>query len=188
MPSFVSRDVEFEGFRFDPKASHGFRIHSSHAWEPHHVPYPLKWSSFGFPKTEPQLKKNSGDIPNSMRCPREHRGTLRTLVEPGWNPRGTSPQGRPVPPRSLSGLRPQSFQLVGKKHLNTRMVSICSGNLWVNCTTFPRRPADLWRLWPLLSFGSMCFGSAEANELGMACNGGFSCWCPFKTTRKDTPK
>ena len=38
-----------------------------------------------------------------------------TLVEPWWNPRGTLPQGRPGPPRSLSGLRPQSFQLLGKK-------------------------------------------------------------------------
>ena len=37
------------------------------------------------------------------------------LVEPWWNPRGTSPQGRPGPPLSLSGLRPQSFQLLGKK-------------------------------------------------------------------------
>ena len=37
-----------------------------------------------------------------------------TLVEPWSNPRGTLPQGRPGPPRSLSGLRPQSFQLVGK--------------------------------------------------------------------------
>ena len=27
----------------------------------------------------------------------------------------TLPQGRPAPPRSLSGLRPQSFQLLGKK-------------------------------------------------------------------------
>ena len=37
-----------------------------------------------------------------------------TVVEPWWNPRGTLPQGRPGPPRSLSGLRPQSFQLLGK--------------------------------------------------------------------------
>ena len=37
-----------------------------------------------------------------------------TLVEPWWNPGGTLPQGRPGPPRSLSG-RPQSFQLLGKK-------------------------------------------------------------------------
>ena len=35
-------------------------------------------------------------------------------MEPWWNPRGTLPQGRPGPPRSLSGLRPQSFQLLGK--------------------------------------------------------------------------
>ena len=33
------------------------------------------------------------------------RGTL--------NPRGTLPPGRPGPPRSLTGLRPQSFQLLG---------------------------------------------------------------------------
>ena len=38
-----------------------------------------------------------------------------TVVEPLWNPRGTLPQGLPRPPRSLSGLRPQSFQLLGKK-------------------------------------------------------------------------
>ena len=39
----------------------------------------------------------------------------RTLVEPWWNPGGTLAQGRPEPPQSLSGLRPQSFQLLGKK-------------------------------------------------------------------------
>ena len=38
-----------------------------------------------------------------------------TLVEPRWNPGGTLPQGRPGPPWSLSGLRPQSVQLLGKK-------------------------------------------------------------------------
>ena len=37
-----------------------------------------------------------------------------TPVEPWWDPRGTLPQGRPGPPRSLSGLRPQSFQSFGK--------------------------------------------------------------------------
>ena len=41
-----------------------------------------------------------------------------TLVEPWWNPGGTLPQGRPGPPRSLSGLRPQSFQLLGKMKNN----------------------------------------------------------------------
>ena len=40
-----------------------------------------------------------------------------TLVELWWNRRGTLPQGRPGPPRSLSGLRPQSFQLLGKNTL-----------------------------------------------------------------------
>ena len=43
-------------------------------------------------------KISSGDIPNSM-----------------WNPGGTLPQGRPGPPRSLSGLRPQSFRCWGKR-------------------------------------------------------------------------
>ena len=42
----------------------------------------------------------------------EPRGTL---AEPLWNPGGTLPQGRPGPPWSLSGLRPQSFQLLGEK-------------------------------------------------------------------------
>ena len=42
-----------------------------------------------------------------------------TLVEPWWNSRGTLPQGRPGPPRSLSGLRPQSFQLLGEKKKKT---------------------------------------------------------------------
>ena len=37
------------------------------------------------------------------------------LVEPSWNPRGALPQGRPGPPRSLFGLRPRSFQLLGEK-------------------------------------------------------------------------
>ena len=43
-----------------------------------------------------------------------------TLVEPWWNPRGTLPQGRPGPPRSLSGLRPPSFQLLGGKKISRR--------------------------------------------------------------------
>ena len=46
-----------------------------------------------------------------------------TLVEPWWNPRGTLPQGRPRPPRSLSGLRPQSVQLLGKKKKKKHMPS-----------------------------------------------------------------
>ena len=41
--------------------------------------------------------------------------TTPNLVERSWNPRGTFNQGRPGPPRTLSGLRPQSFQLLGKK-------------------------------------------------------------------------
>ena len=72
-------------------------------------------------------KRSSGDIPNSMWCSfwcsyhhaalAEPRGTLRSLVPwwNPWNPRGTLPQSRPEPPRSLSRLRPQSFQLLGKK-------------------------------------------------------------------------
>ena len=38
----------------------------------------------------------------------------QNLVEPSRNPGGTLPHPRPGPPRSLSGLRPQSFQLLGK--------------------------------------------------------------------------
>ena len=52
-----------------------------------------------------------------MRCSflcSHHAGPRGTLVEPSWNPRGTLPQSRPGPPRSLSGLRPQSFRLLGK--------------------------------------------------------------------------
>ena len=36
-------------------------------------------------------------------------------MEPSWNPGGTLLQGCPGPPRSLSGLRPQSCQLLRKK-------------------------------------------------------------------------
>ena len=50
----------------------------------------------------------------------------QNLVESWWSPggtladpRGTLPQGRPGPPRSLSGLRPQSFQLLGKKSFSS---------------------------------------------------------------------
>ena len=43
-----------------------------------------------------------------------------TLVEPSWNPRGTLSQGRSGPPRSLSGLRPQSFHCWGKKEQQRR--------------------------------------------------------------------
>ena len=43
---------------------------------------------------------------------------LVEVVGPWWNSRGTLPQGRPGPPRSLSGMRPQSFQLLGKKEHN----------------------------------------------------------------------
>ena len=43
-------------------------------------------------------------------------GTLvKPWWNPWWNPGGTLAQGRPEPPRSLSGLRPQSFQLLGGK-------------------------------------------------------------------------
>ena len=48
-----------------------------------------------------------------------HPAFLRNLVEPWWNSRGTLPQGRLGPPRSLSGLRPQSFQLLGKNRNRT---------------------------------------------------------------------
>ena len=78
------------------------------------------------PPPPPKKRKkqiSSGDIPNSMWCSfwcSHHHAALAeprgTLVDPWypWNPRGTLPQSRPEPPRSLSGLRPQSFQLLGK--------------------------------------------------------------------------
>ena len=40
-------------------------------------------------------------------------------MEPWWNPPRALPQGRPGPPRSLSRLRPQSFQLLGKNKRST---------------------------------------------------------------------
>ena len=46
-------------------------------------------------------------------------------MERWWNPRGTLPQGRPGPPRSLSGLRPHSFQLLGK---NMRSEGRCAAS------------------------------------------------------------
>ena len=55
-----------------------------------------------------------------------------TLVEPWWNPRGTLPQGRPGPPRSLSGLRPQSFQLLEKTVSKPYFLS----NTTCNCRLF----------------------------------------------------
>ena len=50
-----------------------------------------------------------------------------TLVEPWWNPRVTLPQGRPGPPRCLSGLRPRSFQLLGRKKEKTRPGQVRKG-------------------------------------------------------------
>ena len=43
-------------------------------------------------------------------------------MELWWNPGGTLRQGRPVPPRSLSGLRPQSFSC-GEKSRRDRLPS-----------------------------------------------------------------
>ena len=69
-----------------------------------------------------------------------------TLVEPWWNPRGTLPQGRPGPPRSLSGVRPQSVQLLGNKK---RKHADCSNQL---STTRPIKLRFVRRL-------RMCQGS-----------------------------
>ena len=84
-----------------------------------------------------------------------------TLVEPWWSPRRTLPQttpdhhpsprrilwnwwnphrilvephlgGRPGPPRSLSGLRTQSFQLLGEKKKNNMAQGLLSGFLFQN--------------------------------------------------------
>ena len=74
-----------------------------------------------FSSTPPPNKKHqisSGEIPNSMRCSFQcshHPSALvepswNHLVEPWWNPSGTLPQGRPGPPRSLSGpIDPRAF-------------------------------------------------------------------------------
>ena len=80
--------------------------------------------------TKIDYRTSSGDIPNSMRCSFQcshHTAALAeprgTLMEPSWNPRGTlvepswNPYLRTAPdhPEAFSGLRPQSFQLLGKK-------------------------------------------------------------------------
>ena len=70
--------------------------------------FPFRCQPRGGPPFQGALgekKNNSGDIP------KQH--AVLFLVEP-WNPCGTLPR-RPGPPRSLFGLRPQSFQLLGKK-------------------------------------------------------------------------
>ena len=61
-------------------------------------------------------------FPNKLRrYPQQQRFLVlaapRSPRRTSWNPRGTLPQGRPGSPRSLSGLRPQNFQLLGKKEL-----------------------------------------------------------------------
>ena len=87
------------------------------------------WWNPGGTLVEPYLKPLSQNLvepswnltsnhPRPARSPCSWWKLGGTLVEPSWNPRGTLPQGRPEPPRSLSGLRPQSFQLLGKKKKN----------------------------------------------------------------------
>ena len=46
-------------------------------------------------------------------------------MEPWWNPGGTLPQGRPGPPRTLSGLRPHSFQLLGNNKPGFERSPLC---------------------------------------------------------------
>ena len=80
------------------------------------------WGSITFGEEQPHYQKKAQVISPTARGalfsarttpqPAEPRGTL---AEPWWNPCGTLPQGRPGPPRSLSGLRPQSFQLLRRK-------------------------------------------------------------------------
>ena len=84
------------------------------------VPRSIRQRCFSSKKWTPPSKISSGDIPNSMWNP---GGTL-TLVEASWKPRGTLPPGRPGRPRSLSGLRPQSFQLLGNKIVVFLLVSL----------------------------------------------------------------
>ena len=63
--------------------------------------------------TLPSKDISSGDIRFLVLAPPQ---ASQNLVERWWNPRGTLPQGRPGAPWSLFGLRPQSFQLLGKKN------------------------------------------------------------------------
>ena len=81
-----------------------------------------------------------------------------TLVEPWWNPGGTlvEPQGRPGPPQSLSGLRPQSFQLLGIKRNNNK-------NTPAGSTT---TPPQLFGTWDTPKMGSwtqnwLLFGASK---------------------------
>ena len=99
----------------------------------------------GLPKTTPWPSRNRVE-PSK----RPDRTLVETWTEPSWNltpnpprttpqpsqnlvfhPRATLPQGRPGPPRSQSGLRPQSFQLLGKNHLSHSVSPICQKCL--NC-------------------------------------------------------
>ena len=98
------------------------RMSGSCSFEESDPPQIAVWLIFFFEESDPsnKIEISSGDIPNSMRHPAALAEPRGTLVEPSWNPRGTwwnprgtLPQGRPGPPRSLSGLRLQSCQLLG---------------------------------------------------------------------------
>ena len=80
--------------------------------------FPFEWCfPCGFPfNTQPTKKKAQVISPTACGALFSARTTLQpsqNLVEPSWNPGGTlvEPHLRAGPPRSLSGLRPQSFQL-----------------------------------------------------------------------------
>ena len=100
-----------------------------------------------------------------------------TLVEPSWNPRGNLPQGRPGPPRSLSGLTPQSFQLLGKKRqaefpglpLPSKEPPLSSG---LDLPHFRNPWILVWHCHMRIS----SFGSPH--------NGGLCFWFPFECTNK----
>ena len=83
-------------------------------------------TSWNLPRTTPHPRRNWWNPGGTLvRSTTGWWNPGGNLVEPSWNPDGTPgatlvepcgtlAQGRPKPPRSLSGLRPQSFQLLGK--------------------------------------------------------------------------
>ena len=68
-------------------------------------------------QTTPPLQKPGGNAGGTLVEPWWNPGGTLVVLwwNLWWNPGGTLAQGRREPPRSLSGLRPQSFQLLGKK-------------------------------------------------------------------------
>ena len=70
-----------------------------------------------FPEPPPPKKRAQVISPTACGALFSARTTpqpSQNLEEPWWSPGGTLPQGRPGPPRSLSGLRPPNLSAVGE--------------------------------------------------------------------------